>query len=185
MAKGGIRVDEYTIHLSQEETIVLSADAARRLIAAGSGDAALLYLALLQNHGAMAPGKLLEQLRWDQGRLNQAEAALMNCGLVGSHRPALSEEPDLDYGAFARAMEVEDPRWAGQAAMFDKLYRSGATYRFDQLAISAGQLAVLGIRDQKAAWVMRKLLDAVIKTPELNSYPPLEMMARTLAQQYK
>ena len=98
---------------------------------------------------------------------------------------ALSEEPDLDYGAFARAMEVEDPRWAGQAAMFDKLYRSGAPYRFDQLAISAGQLAVLGIRDQKAAWVVRKLLDAVIKTPELNSYPPLEMMARTLAQQYK
>ena len=95
-------MDEYTIHLSQEETIVLSADAARRLIAAGSGDAALLYLALLQNHGAMAPGKLLEQLRWDQGRLNQAEAALMNCGLVGSHRPALSEEPEDQRPEYTR-----------------------------------------------------------------------------------
>ena len=85
---------EYTIALSQEENIVLSAASVRRLLAAGSGDAALLYLALLENHGSMAPEKLLAELRWDAGRLSQAEAALMNCGLLGSRRPALAEEPE-------------------------------------------------------------------------------------------
>ena len=38
----------YTLELKQEENIVLSAAVARRLIAAGSGDGALLYLALLE-----------------------------------------------------------------------------------------------------------------------------------------
>ena len=83
----------YTIHLSQEENIVLSAATVRRLIAAG-GDAALLYLALLEHHGALDPEKLSAELGWDAGRLSQAEGALMNQGLVGSHRPALSEEPE-------------------------------------------------------------------------------------------
>ena len=54
-----------------------------------------------------------------------------------------------------------------------------------ELAISMGQLAVLGIRDQKAVWVQRQLLEAVIKAPETNQYPALEMLARTLAQQYQ
>ena len=37
-----------SIHLPEEENIVLSAPVVRRLLAADSGDAALLYLALLQ-----------------------------------------------------------------------------------------------------------------------------------------
>ena len=93
---------EYTLRLSQEENIVLSAAAADRLIAAGSGDGALLYLALLRNHGSMAPEKLLAELRWDAGRLSQAEAALMGCGLLGGHRPALAEEPEEERPAYTR-----------------------------------------------------------------------------------
>ena len=47
-------MEGYTIQLAQEENIVLSADAVRRLIAAGSGDGALLYLALLADGGGGA-----------------------------------------------------------------------------------------------------------------------------------
>ena len=95
-------MEEYTIRLSQEENIVLSSSAVRRLLAAGNGDAALLYLALLQNHGSMAPEKLLAALNWDAGRLSQAEAALMNCGLVGSHQPALAQEPSDERPDYTR-----------------------------------------------------------------------------------
>ena len=86
-------MEGYTIQLAQEENIVLSADAVRRLIAAGSGDGALLYLALLENRGAMSPEQLLGELKWTAERLHQAETALMRCGLLGSHRPALTQEP--------------------------------------------------------------------------------------------
>lgn len=107
---------EYTIHLSQEENIVLSAGTVRRLLSAGSGDGALLYLALLQNHGSMAPEKLMEQLRWDQGRLEQAQAALMGCGLLGSHRPAVTQEPSEERPEYTRedvARQLEkDQRFA-------------------------------------------------------------------------
>ena len=93
---------EYTIHLAQEENIVLSAATVRRLIAAGSGDAALLYLALLENRGAMAPEKLLTALRWDARRLSRAEAELMNQGLLGSHQPALTQEPGDERPDYTR-----------------------------------------------------------------------------------
>lgn len=93
--------------------------------------------------------------------------------------------PEVDYPAAARTFALHDPRWNGQAELYDKLYRSGEPYRMRELAISTGQLAVLGIRDKKAAWVRQRLLEAVIKAPETNQYPALEMLARTLAQQYK
>ena len=95
-------MEGYAIHLSQEENIVLSAAAVRRLLSAGSGDAALLYLALLANHGSMAPERLLEQLHWDTRRLSQAEAALMGQGLLGSHRPAMSQEPAEERPDYTR-----------------------------------------------------------------------------------
>ena len=46
------------IHLSEEENIVLSAAAVRRLVASGSSDAAMLYLTLLLHHGSLSPEKL-------------------------------------------------------------------------------------------------------------------------------
>lgn len=97
----------------------------------------------------------------------------------------LSRLPEVDYDAAARTFALTDERWKGQTELYDALYRSGEPYRMRELAISTGQLAVLGIRDKKAAWVRQKLLEAVIKAPETNQYPALEMLARTLAQQYK
>ena len=49
----------YVLHLSTEEDITLSSATVKRLIAGGSGDAALLYLAILHARGAADSGKLV------------------------------------------------------------------------------------------------------------------------------
>ena len=83
-----------SIHLPEEENIVLSAPVVRRLLAADSGDAALLYLALLQCREDPEGEKLRTLLPWPADRLGQAEAALLATGLVSGHRPALQEPAD-------------------------------------------------------------------------------------------
>ena len=106
----------YTIHLSEEENIVLSAATVRRLIASGSGDGALLYLALLENRGSMAPERLVETLGWSRERLSAAESALLSCGLVSQPRtvpqpPSADQRPDYTREDVARQLE-EDNRFA-------------------------------------------------------------------------
>ena len=56
----------YVLHLSTEENITLSSATVKRLIAGGSGDAALLYLAILHARGAADSGKLARELKWDE-----------------------------------------------------------------------------------------------------------------------
>lgn len=92
----------YTIHLSEEENIVLSAATVRRLIATGSGDAALLYLSLLQNHGSMDPQRLLEQLGWQESRLSAAESTLLSCGLVGGRHGTVPQERSDERPEYTR-----------------------------------------------------------------------------------
>jgi len=90
------------IHLSEEENIVLSAATVRRLITAGSSDAALLYLTLLLHHGSMLPERLTEELNWPAERLSKAEAALMASGLANSRRPAVAEPPGEERPGYTR-----------------------------------------------------------------------------------
>lgn len=66
--------------LLPNEILSMSAQAARRLVEAGDGDAALLYLALLEGRGrAESPTK---RLGWIQPRLEQAWRRLEALGLV-------------------------------------------------------------------------------------------------------
>ena len=74
----------YVLHLSTEENITLSSATIKRLIAGGSGDAALLYLAILYARGAADSGKLARELKWDETRLRAAEQALYEMKLVGA-----------------------------------------------------------------------------------------------------
>ena len=55
-----------------EENVTLSAQAARRLLEKGDGDAALLYLALLRHHGTVPPRSLAGELRWERSRIEAA-----------------------------------------------------------------------------------------------------------------
>lgn len=82
----------YVLHINEEENIVLGAPTVRRLIDAGDGDAALLYLCLLRAHGSLAPEALRAQLRWDERRERAAEEALSRMGLIGTPVPAAATD---------------------------------------------------------------------------------------------
>ena len=77
-----------------DEGVVLSGAAVKRLLDRGDGDAVLLYLALLRHQGTVPPRSLAGELRWDRGRIEAAERALRELGLVAPEQtpPAPAEE---------------------------------------------------------------------------------------------
>ena len=79
---------------SPEESVTVSAQALRRLLEKGDGDAALLYLALLRHHGTIQPRALAGELRWERPRIEAAEEALRQMGLIApaEQPPAPAEE---------------------------------------------------------------------------------------------
>ena len=114
----------YVLHLREEENITISAPVVRRLIGGGSGDAALLYLAIVRAHGALSPEKLAQELKWDMARVRAAEQALGAMGLVaaaeekeaGRSAPDVprppQEPPEYSREDIARRLE-SDGRFAG------------------------------------------------------------------------
>lgn len=83
----------YTLHLTEQENIVLSHATARRLLQSRDGNAALLYLFLLQEGSSADPQRICRELQWDAGTLARAEDALRRMGLVsgGSEAPPAPE----------------------------------------------------------------------------------------------
>lgn len=65
-----------------DESVSISASVAKRLVEKGSGDAALLYIALLRRHGTVPPRSLAGELRWEKSRIEAAEAVLRELGLL-------------------------------------------------------------------------------------------------------
>ncbi|MBP3520869.1 MAG: DNA replication protein DnaD, partial [Oscillospiraceae bacterium] len=72
--------------------ISMAAEAADRLMTAGSGDAALLYLYLLKNGGAYHPEAAARALRWETSRCADAHSLLCKLSLA---RPAAQTIPTL------------------------------------------------------------------------------------------
>ena len=94
--------------------------AADRLIAAGSGDGALLYLWLLGHGGELVPSAARKALKWDEIRLEEAVAALKSIGLSdGSAReeappPAAPDgPPDYTAADITRELEQADSSFPG------------------------------------------------------------------------
>jgi DnaD/phage-associated family protein len=75
---------------SGDESVTVTAQAAKRLLERGDGDAALLYLALLRHHGTVQPRSLAGELRWERLRIEEAEKTLRELGLLA---PAAAEAP--------------------------------------------------------------------------------------------
>lgn len=65
-----------------DESVTMTAAAAKKLLEKGDGDAVLLYLALLRRHGNVQPRALAGELRWDKGRIEAAEGVLRSLGLI-------------------------------------------------------------------------------------------------------
>ena len=78
--------------------LAMDARAAERLVAAGSGDGALLYLWLLGHGGKLVPAQARNALRWDQGRLEAAAAALRDMGLSDGRTEAEPAPPPAPEG---------------------------------------------------------------------------------------
>ena len=91
-----------------DESVTLSAQAVRRLLEKGDGDAALLYLALLRHHGTVAPRSLAGELRWERSRIEAAEETLRALGLISPAEavpePAY-ERPDYQQADIAQRLE--------------------------------------------------------------------------------
>ncbi len=79
---------------SGDESVTLTAQATKRLLDKGDGDAALLYLALLRHHGTVPPRSLAGELRWDRGRIEAAEETLRALGLITPSTESLPEPAD-------------------------------------------------------------------------------------------
>lgn len=107
--------------LTPNEILSLTAQAARRIIAAGSGDGALLYLALLESGGDSE--KARRALKWDQARLSSAYALLAKEQLVAeapavsAPAPAPAEDTPPEYSRSDLLTALE------QESAFSGLYR--------------------------------------------------------------
>ena len=93
--------------------LAMDARAAERLVAAGSGDGALLYLWLLGRGGKLDPAQARKALNWDQGRLESAAAALRDMGLSDGRTEAEPAPPPApegppEYTAADITRELED-----------------------------------------------------------------------------
>ena len=86
-----------------DESVTITAQAAKRLLERGDGDAALLYLALLRHHGSAAPRSLAGELRWDRGRIEAAEQTLRELQLVAPAAEDLPPEPADERPSYDRA----------------------------------------------------------------------------------
>ena len=92
------------VHTS-DESVTLTAQAAKRLLDKGDGDAALLYLALLRHHGSVPPRSLAGELRWDRPRIETAERTLRDLGLVA---PAETPPEPADEKPVYQRMEIAE-----------------------------------------------------------------------------
>lgn len=94
---------------SSDESVTLTAQATKRLLDKGDGDAALLYLALLRHHGTVTPRSLAGELRWDRGRIEAAEETLRTLGLITPSAESLpepaDERPDYQRDDISRQLE--------------------------------------------------------------------------------
>ena len=94
-----------------EENVTMASHAAQKLIASGNGDAALLYIALLKSHGTRQPRSFAGELRWEKSRIEAAERALQEMGLLAAAERELpdpaDERPDYQQSDVAEALESD------------------------------------------------------------------------------
>lgn len=76
----------------EDRVVTVPADAVDRLVQSGSADAALLYLELKRLDAAVTPQQLMARLRWSALRLDSAEAALRQMGLL--EHPVQRQDPE-------------------------------------------------------------------------------------------
>ena len=92
----------YILH-REEQSLVLPHSAVERLVQAGNGDAALLYLLLMREATAVTPETLMRRLRWSELRLAAAETALQQMGLLQAAAERMPPEPAEERQVYTTA----------------------------------------------------------------------------------
>lgn len=87
---------------TEDQSVTLTAEATKRLLDRGDGDAALLYLALLRRNGTVQPRSLAGELRWDRPRIEAAEGTLRQLGLIAPAGQETPPEPADERPAYQR-----------------------------------------------------------------------------------
>lgn len=151
--KGADKIADYILHLPEDESITLSGPTARRLIRCGDGNAALLYLAILQNHGSGDDDKLRAQLNWDRNTFRRALQVLSQQGLVAlpnSPMPSSAPPPDqppperkVEYTRADMARALEGNEFASLTAAVE--VKLGKKLTTPDLAILLGLYDQLGL----------------------------------------
>ena len=139
----------YILQIPEDGGVVLSGAALRKLLAAGNGDAALLYLAVLRDRGGVDEKAVCGELGWPVERLRQALDCLSAQGLVRlpeqvpPEPPRRPEERRPDYTRADMARALEGQEFAGlTGAVEDKLGKKLTT---PDLAILLGLYDQLGL----------------------------------------
>ena len=132
---------------TEDESVTLTAQAARRLLDRGDGDAALLYIALLRHHGTVQPRSLAGELRWDRPRIEAAEAVLRDIGLVAPAAESLPPEPADEKPVYQRDDVAERlERSAEFRALTDQVERKlGKRLTTPDIAVLLGLNDYLGL----------------------------------------
>jgi len=128
----------YVLHLPEDESIVLSGPVTRRLLQAGDGDAALLYIAVLRSRGSVDDERLLGELRWDKTRFDRALVTLTQQGLISrpgaaaaapvTGAPAVNGRERAEYTRMDMTRALEGKEFAGlTAAVEERLGKKLAT----------------------------------------------------------
>lgn len=149
-------ISSYTLRLSEDDSIIISGPTARRLVASGDGDAALLYIAVLRNKGTIDDEKARAELKWSADRFQRALSSLSSQGLVSlpgrentpSSPPqppppqrAEDQRPEYTRADMARALEGQE--FAGLTSAVEQ--RLGKKLTTPDLAILLGLYDQLGL----------------------------------------
>ena len=98
----------------EEKSVVLKAADVDRLLQSGSGDAALLYLALMRANGGVSPQELMNRLHLSELHFNAAEQTLRELGLLsGEIKPMQTTVRErVSYSAEELAAMLEDKEFS-------------------------------------------------------------------------
>ena len=87
----------------EEKNYVLRSSQIDTLVHKGESDAALLYLFLLRTENPPTPQELMRRLRWSELRLDAAERALQQMGLIDRPAEVKALEPAEERPAYSSA----------------------------------------------------------------------------------
>lgn len=144
----------------------------------------LRWWALLRLTGAFVP-RVKAAFGWDEllvRRLEQLD--VWYCAgmpqTCGELKRRLQQALPVDAAAAFAAFAALAPDYAALPAAYADLLASGEPFRESDLRITDAELMTEGVPRRRLARVRRCLLEAVLDAPELNVWPVLAQMARSL-----